>query len=272
MSLKKLWQQYSYVLFLGWLIGSLFIKPSWIIVGASFTVWLFLLYFTARGIFWLYLSFLSFQPETIAKRLQISISNRPIVAYPYIALGLIHARKEEWSETIPLLEQAVKLASPKKSAHFLKILGQAYRESGSYEQALQAFTSLAKAYPISSHYVDLALTYLKMNQLSNALEAASKAHSLEPEAVQPVLIMGKVHFAQKQFLAAKGDYEWALSHIRWPIETFYWLGRVEFELSNYEKAFEHFQNAVDKIGADPLLSDVTVEETKEWLDRTSAKQ
>lgn len=265
MFLKKIWHNYSYLLLIGWILFSIVTKPGWLILIIGCLSWLALVYFTSPGVFWSFLAAISFKPENTRLRLQKALSYQPVIAYPYMMLGVIHARKEEWTEATPLLEQAVNLTSAKK-VNYTKLLAQAYRENGFYDQALKIFLGIiASGQKTCLLYTDLALTYYKMNQLPESLEAADKARLLDPKAVQPVLIMAKIHFAQKNFPAARDDYEWALSHLSWPVESYYWLGRIEVELGNYPRAVELLKTAVERITADPLLSDITSEEAQQLL-------
>ena len=71
----------------------------------------------------------------------------------------------------------------------------------------------------------------------------------------------------QEYQKAKEDDEWAIARIKYPTESYYWLGRAELELGNKDEAVRHLQRAVERISEDPLLSDVTLEEAQYWLDK-----
>jgi len=116
-------------------------------------------------------------------------------------------------------------------------------------------------------HLNLALIHLQLNHLPQALEYAEKARAGNLSATEPVLIQAKVHFLRGEYQQAKNDYQWVIDHLKWPVESFYWLGRCELELGETEAAIAHLQTAVERIAADPLLSDVSKEEASEWLNR-----
>ena len=129
------------------------------------------------------------------------------------------------------------------------------------DQAVAAGMKTAKV------YLNYALTYMKQSRLPEALDAAAKARSRNLNATEPVLVMGRIHFALEDYESAKDDYDWAIAHTSWPVESYYWLGRAELELGQTEAAVEHLRKAVERITEDPLLSDITVSEASVWLEK-----
>lgn len=272
MNLKKIWQANQFNLLIIWGLTVILLKLGWLLFFSGVTIWLLLLYLTARGIFWTYASFISLSPDTSYERLLKAVSCQPVIDYPYFVLGMITARKEAWPETIPLFEKAVKYASPKKRQQYQIILGEAYRENGDYETALTIFNeALQKGISTAKLYTDLAITHYQMQNYNNALTAAEQARSLNPAATETVLILGKIHFALKDFQAAKADYEWAIEHISYPVESYYWLGRIEYELGNFPSSVNHLETALQRTEEDPLLSSISSTEIEEWLNNAKAK-
>ena len=178
--------------------------------------------------------------------------------------------KRTGPRAIMMLEQALNFSTPRAVPSIKPVLAVAYRENGEYEKALHIFESLVEQGVRTVHvYINLAQTYLKLDKLPEALTAAHKARSLDLSALNPVLVIGRIHFLMKDFEAAKDDYEWAVSHASWPVESYYWLGRTKLELGEIEKAKEHLQTAVERITSDPDLSDVPVDEAQKWLEQAS---
>ena len=268
MKLEQLWQRHVLNLLFAWAIISFLFHTGWLIFGIGILIWILLFYFTAPGVFWSYIFELSPAAQKDLKLLEKAVSMKPLLSSPYLRLGVLYARQKDWAKAIMMMEQALNFTTPKGVPSIKPVLGVAYRENGEYEKAQSCFESLIEQGVRTVHvYINLAQTYIKVDKLSEALEAAQKARSLDTSSISPVLLMGKVHFLMKDFQAAKDDYEWAISHASWPVESYYWLGRIEFELGENDKAAEHLQTAVQRITDDPDLSDVPADEAKKWLEQ-----
>lgn len=272
MKLKRFWHQNLQWLLFIWCICSLILRPGWIIFFAGVLGWVAILYLTAPGVFWTYFGMLSpssrFDAAKSARQLQKALEKKPLIPQPYINLGILYAREKKWAEAIPLFEEARKLSTKRDMAETLVILGIAYRENGQPETALKILDqAVAAGMKTAKVYLNYALTYMKLNRLPEAQEAAAKARSCNLNATEPVLVMGRIHFAQGDYESAKDDYEWAVAHTSWPVESYYWLGRAELELGQTEAAVEHLRKAVERITEDPLLSDVPAFEASVWLEK-----
>lgn len=268
MGAKQFWQKNLWWLLAGWAFFSLLHRPGWAVFGAGVLFWLLLVYLSAPGVFWNYLAHLVFDPEKSKIFFQKALDAGSVIPRPYFSLGILLCRQKKWQEALPLLEKAVELSLPRFNAKANLLTAIAYRESGDFPKALAIFEKLqANGDKTTEVYFNLALTYLRQNRLEEALQTAKKARSLDLQSSDPVLLMGKIHFAMGDYEAAKNDYEWVISHISWPVESFYWLGRCELELGENEAAAEHLKTAVQRIKDDPLLSDVPLEEAEEWYRR-----
>lgn len=268
MALKRFWQSNLLHLLFLWIIVSIFIRPGWLIFGAGCLVWLGVLYLTAPGVFWTYFAFFNNNPEIALKRLRKAVSYHPAIVYPYFTLGMMTAKHKLWDEALRLLEHSVSIAPQSKVNQYRIVLAEAYRESGETGKAIRILTELLENGIASAKiYTDLAITYLRINDFSNALNFAKQARSLDLSAVQPVLVMGRSHFELGDYQSSKDDYEWAITHLKYPIESYYWLGLAEYHLGNTEAAIKQLQTAVDRITEDPLLSDVTLEEARMALEK-----
>jgi tetratricopeptide (TPR) repeat protein len=144
----------------------------------------------------------------------------------------------------------------------------AYRETANYDGAYRLLDELVaagvKTYKV---YYNYAACYLRQNRLTEAQEAAGRARSLNTVVPEPVLLLARINFAQHDYQAAKDNFEWAIAHTRWPVESFYWLGRCRLELGELPQALIDLEKAVERISDDPNLSDVPAAEAQEWLER-----
>jgi tetratricopeptide (TPR) repeat protein len=268
MKLRKIWEANLSLVLLLWIIITAIIRPGWDVFGVGILVWIALIYLTAPGVFWNYIALFTPHPATADRFLAKSVSFKPLIPSPYLFLGLSYARGQKWEQAIPLLEKAVEYAPKQQKNRNLLRLGEVYHANGLYEKALTIFEDiLNRGFHSSVLYQNLAFTNLQLNRLPEALEYAKKARTGNLSATNPVLIQAKIHFAMGDYKQARDDYQWVIEHMKWPVESFYWLGRAELELGETESAVNHLQTAVERITADPLLSDVGKEEAEEWLSR-----
>jgi tetratricopeptide (TPR) repeat protein len=266
--LKKLWESSLSLILLLLIIVALIVRPGWNVFLSAFLTWVLLTFLSAPGVFWSYMAVFIPNSALSEKLLKKAISYKPLIHMPYLTLGLSHIRRKEWSQAIPLLEEAVTHAPEGKKTQILIWLAETYRAGENYEKALSTLDKLLKRTPNSMKvFLNLALVHFQLNHLAEALEYAKKARTADLSAVEPVIIQGKVHFAMGQYQQAKNDYQWVIEHLKWPVESIYWLGRCELELGEIDAAIIHLQTAVERITEDPLLADVTKEEAEEWLER-----
>lgn len=268
MKLRRLWEASLAKILLLWIIVALIVRPGWGCFLLGFLAWILLTFISAPGVFWNYAAILIPNPDTGEKLLEKAVSYKPLIPAPYLTLGLSYARRRQWAQAIPLLEQAVAHTLKSKQTQNLIWLAEAYRAGGFYEKSLSTLEQLlAKGSKSTKVFLNLALVHLQLNHLPEALEYAEKARASNLSATEPVLIQGKIHFLMGDYQQAKNDYQWVIEHLKWPVESIYWLGRCELELGEIDAAIIHLQTAVERITEDPLLADVTKEEAEEWLER-----
>jgi tetratricopeptide (TPR) repeat protein len=264
--LKQIWQKSLIWLLLFWCILSLIYRSRGVVIISGVVIWVIVVFFTAPGVFWNYLSQFIFNQQKKEGWLVKAVSYKPYITQPYTALGLNYARQKRWLETIPLLEQAIGYANPHYSSELKNILAIAYRESGSPDKAVEIITGLiasgANSFII---YLNLASSDMKLGRWEETAVAAEKARSFDVKSNQPVLLMGRAHFELGEFQKAKDDYEWSISHMSWPVESYYWLGRSELALGEKKAAATHLKTALERIKDDPDMSDVPYSKVEEWL-------
>jgi tetratricopeptide (TPR) repeat protein len=268
MKLKQLWHSSLIWVLLLWCILSLIYHCSLLVVTIGAVIWVSVVFLMAPGVFWNYLSLFSFDQHRKEQWLVKAVSYNPQILQPYMSLAMIYIRQKRWTETVEVLKAAIGLDNSRSGFNAKILLTIAYRESGSYDKAIEILIQLTEQ-GIQSFiiYFNLATTYFKLGRLEQALAAAEKARSFDVKSSQPVLLMGRVHFELREFQKAKDDYEWSIKHISWPVESYYWLGRAELELGETEAAREHLKVAVTRIKDDPDMSDVTLPEAEEWLTK-----
>jgi tetratricopeptide (TPR) repeat protein len=265
MAIQRLWQKFFPWILVLWCIVGIILHFSFWAFLAGLGGWVLLLLITVPGLFWTYAYFLPFSHQNVTL-LQKAVAAKPLIPNPYFIMGVFLAKQQKYDQAIPLLENALQYASGRPALKIKTNLAVIYRENGAYQKTIDLLNQLinqgVKTYPV---YSNLAVTYLRMNNLPRAMAAARKARSFNVKAIEPVLVMGRIHFLMGDFAAARDDYEWAVSHTSWPVESYYWLARTEFELGEIEAAETHFKTAVERITEDPHLSDVPVTEAESWL-------
>jgi tetratricopeptide (TPR) repeat protein len=272
MKLQQFWQKnLNWVLIL-WSIYALFARPGWLVFAAGAVAWVLIVYLTAPGVFWTYVYLLpsgnNFDLEKTSRKLKRAVARKPLITLPYASLGILYARNDRWQEAIPLLETAIRLASKKEQVNLKTVLAVAFRETANYEGAYRLLDELlAQGTKTFKVYYNYAACYLRQDRLAEALKAAQRARSLNLTASEPVLLLARIYFAMQDYQAAKDNYEWAIAHTRWPVESYYWLGRCQLELGETPQAVTSLEKAVERITADPNLADVTAAEAQEWLER-----
>ncbi len=268
MRLKKLWESNLFLILPLWIIVALIVRPGWGNFLFGFLAWILLAFLSAPGVFWNYAAGFIPNPDLGEQFLRKAVSYKPLIPTPYLTLGLSYARRKEWSQAIPLLEEAVAHTPEGKKNQNLIWLAEAYRAGKFYEKALTTLEKLLENGSASMKvFLNLALVHLQLNHLPQALEYAEKARIANLSASEPVLIQAKVHFQMGEYQQAKNDYQWVIEHLKYPVESLYWLGRCELELGETDAAINHLQTAVERITEDPLLADVGKEEAEEWLER-----
>jgi tetratricopeptide (TPR) repeat protein len=272
MKLQQFWQRHLILVLILWSIYSLLARQGWLAYGVGLILWVLMVYLTAPGVFWTYVYLLpsrnNYDVAKTSRKLQRAIVHKPLIALPYASLGILYARNNRWSEAIPPLEEATRLGTKKEQNDYKTILAVAYRETANYETAYRLLDELvAQGVRTFKVYYNYAACFLRQNRLPEALKMAEKTRSLNTAAAEPVLLLARIYFAQQDYRAAKDNYDWAITHMNWPVESFYWLGRCELELGETAAAVEYLTKAVERITDDPNLSDVTAAEAQEWLER-----
>lgn len=272
MNLKQLWQKYLNWVFILWSVYAIFLHPGWLVFAVGMVAWIALVYLTAPGVFWTYVYLLpsksNYDTEKTIAKLQRAINKKPLITLPYASLGILYARNGRWAEAVGPLEEAVRLGNPKEQIEINTILAVACRETGDYNRVFRILDALiAQGVKNFKLHYNYAMCYLRLNRFDEALEAAEKARSLKLDSAEPVLLLAKIYFAMGRYTDARDNYEWAIAHTSWPVESYYWLGRAQLELGEPEKAAEHLEKAVERIVDDPALSDVTADEARQWLER-----
>ena len=249
-----------------WAVMSLILRPGWLVFSSGFILCLVLMYLKTPGEFWHFVGMLTFSQPKLDRYLARSVACKPAIPQPYLKLGLLHYQRQEWSRAIPLLAEAITLRGRRCPPTLRILLATAYRENRQECLAIPLLQGMIdQGARTAEVYYNLALCFLRIHDTQAALDAATRAHALDAQAVRPVMIMGTIHFAMKDFATAKHDYQWLISVLPKPAESLYWLGRVELELGEIQPAAEHLQLAVDRISAHQDISNIALEDARHWL-------
>jgi tetratricopeptide (TPR) repeat protein len=249
-----------------WLVMSLLFRPGWLVFSVGCLLCVVLMYLKAPGEFWHCIGMLTFSTPKLERYLARSVAYRPLIPQPYLKLGLLYFQRQEWSKAIPLLQDAITLRGDRCPASPRIILATAYREDGQPGLAIPVLQGVIdRGTRTAEVYYNLALCLLRLPDPRAALDAATAAHTLDPTAVRPVMIMGSIHFGLKDFATAKQDYQWLITVLPKPVESLYWLGRAELELGEIQPATAHLRLALDRIGERQDLSNIPLEEVRHWL-------
>jgi tetratricopeptide (TPR) repeat protein len=110
------------------------------------------------------------------------------------AAGVLAQRAGDEELAIELLESAVERNPELRMAHAL--LGDIYRESGLYGDALPHYESVVRLDPTSAeNYRDLGVTYQMLNRLRDAADTYVAGLAIEQDDLQLNLALGQVYLA-----------------------------------------------------------------------------
>ncbi len=256
-----------------WFLLSIFVRPGWLAFSAGTVLCLVLMLLKAPGEFWYCLATLPVRANARERWLVRSARYQPSLPHPYIKLGIIYFRRQQWAAAAPLLKEGVALYGRKCPLDFIILLATAYCQCGEDHLAVTLLENVSTAHPNSADvFYHLAVCHVRLGNLSPALEAANKSHALNPDAVRPMMIVAYVHFRHGNFSAAKREYEWLVSTLPKAAESLYWLGRAELELGEAQAAAEHLRLALERLGPDEHASNIPLKDVRRWLNAAKAVQ
>lgn len=274
MGLARFWHQNLRWTLILWIVAAFWLRVGWTVMGVGIVIWFILIYLTAPGVLWTYiyaLPFISSNPVRAIKVLQKAVAGKPLLSFPYIALGVAYLQNKRYAEAEPLLEEGVRLSERKFESDAKILLAVAYRETGQYDKTFALLDELvSRRIKNLKIYYNYALCYLRQKRYQEALDAAETARSFNNKQIEPVLLLGQIHFEMGNIQAAKDNWEWAIERKPDMIEPYYWLGRAELELGETEAAIGHLKLAVERITEHPLLSNVSAAEAEDWLKKAKA--
>ncbi len=274
MNLTRIWHHNLRWTLILWIGAAFWLRLDWLVLGIGIAVWFIMVYLTAPGVLWTYiyaLPFVSSNPIRAIKILQKAVASKPLIPFPYIALGVTYLRTKRWEEAIPLLEEAARLADRKSVQDIKTFLAVAYRETNQYDKTYALLDELvSQGVRNLKIYYNYALCYLRQKRFKEAVDAAETARSFNANQLEPVLLLGQIYFEMGNIITAKDNWEWAINRKPDLIEPYYWLGRAEFELGEFEAAVDHLKLAVERIAKYPSFSNVSAVEAEEWLKKAEA--
>ncbi|MCB2107760.1 MAG: tetratricopeptide repeat protein [Rhodobacteraceae bacterium] len=116
----------------------------------------------------------------------------PTNAEYYGNLALAHKRAGQADDAITMLERAVSVVPD--SLETVAALGKAYDDAGKLENAVQIFIRASQKWPASvSILIELCYLHARNENLTDAMQCASRAYSIEPNNPVVQAALGEVH-------------------------------------------------------------------------------
>jgi CRP/FNR family cyclic AMP-dependent transcriptional regulator len=171
----------------------------------------------------------------------------PIDADDLAVLARRYADQGMYDEAIHLYEMAEKLKPGSVSvrinlAHTREL--KAGAEASRYETVRQDVDAQRARDEIdASQYVGLAQYYMAKDQTAKAIELLEIAKLKTPNNYRPYEILGRLHYSQGEWDAARDEVEKARKLNPFDRGLAEISGRVQFELRNFDRALEDFVDA-----------------------------
>lgn len=120
-------------------------------------------------------------------------------------------------------------------------------KDGKYKEAIEQLNLAIGEYPkFTMAFNELAVQYLKLNELEKAEEALKSALKIDAEAYEPLVNYGIVLFRQKKYAESETELKNVLK-LKDSAVVYYYLGRSQTSLEKYDDAEKAFFSAI-KIG------------------------
>lgn len=181
--------------------------------------------------------------ELIQKQEVISPEVEKKLAFAYYRLGYAAYQREDIDACIQYLKEAVRVDPKTIEAHYW--LGRVFYETGNLNDSYSSWQQvlmLDPEYPKAEYF---------LNKVKNSITYGKEAYE-HYEA-------GYNFYEQKLFERALFQYQQAIRYNNSFSSAYYWLGRIYYELGNYQEAANNWKQV--------LLLEPENEEAKYWLNQ-----
>ena len=124
------------------------------------------------------------------------------------AKGTVYLRLKQWDQAIACFDQALDnllYATPHQA---LSNLGEAYREQGDYERAIEAYHSALRKSPVFPNaYRGLGLVYMALGDYEAAVVSLEKAVLHAPDSARAFYDLGLAYAGQYDFQRAMSAFK-----------------------------------------------------------------
>ncbi|MCM8817919.1 MAG: tetratricopeptide repeat protein [Candidatus Omnitrophica bacterium] len=186
----------------------------------------------------------------------------------YLKLAITSSEKGFYELSNKYLEEYI----AKKEENFLDLVYLIYGYNlfnlEKYPSAIEKLEIVIKRFPLSPYlknaYLYLIPSYLKINNLENSLtyyreykNKFGKEANLEKQIGKTILERGIYFFKNKNFIDAKNNFNIIIREfedVDLLVWSNYYLGLIEFEISDFKKAIEYFQKVIES-GKGDMVSD-----------------
>jgi len=173
---------------------------------------------------------------------------RPSYAFATDALGSIELARGNYDKAIALFDNAIKVM-PEFS--FYENKAKAYESKGEFDKAKEIYNTvltMLKEDAAAGHYaeMDMAMVYLKLKDLTNALKYAKIEYERRPDNIDVNNTMAWVHYHMGNYTDAKMHMDKALRMGTQNAELLYRASVIEMAAGN-RKAAVDYSSASKKI-------------------------
>lgn len=150
-------------------------------------------------------------------------------------LGVLLNQMQDNLAAIDLISRAIQIVPDQPIFH--NNLGNAYRDSGRYEQAIACYRKALQIKPdLVETYINMGIAYYKLADLERAVSAYQKAIELKPNSAEAYYNLGNTFKEQRLFDEAVSCYRQATSLNPMLVEAFYNQANILEKQDRFEEA------------------------------------
>ena len=178
----------------------------------------------------------------------IHINLKPLVKWPYTALGSLLEERGEYEKMVHLYQFGIKNDPLFAEAYYY--LGTTYNQLG---RPLEAMDQFQKAIEIDPRLIDaqynLAHTYQLQGRNEEALELYQEIIEIDPSYHKAHINSGAIHFQNQEIEESVASFQRVLELDPTNLIAHFNLGMIQYQNENFSDSIHHFDRAVRE-GAD----------------------